>query len=76
MKYSLNLFRWINYLFNRIYYCRSRWLHYHASVPYTKSYILKKFKEAFRNTTINGMSMSEFYDVHINEETDKTPKIQ
>jgi len=39
MKYSLNPFKWLLYLINRIRYRHSRWLHYYASVPYTKHYI-------------------------------------
>ena len=41
MKYSLNPFRWLSYLVNRWKYRHNRWLHYYASVPYTKSYLKK-----------------------------------
>ena len=41
MKYSLNPFRWLQYLILRRKYRYSRWLHFYASVPYNKRYVKK-----------------------------------
>ena len=66
-KYSFNPFRWIAYLYYRVKYRHSRWLNYYASVPYNKRYVLKKFREAFNNTKFNGVPMSQYYGVRIDE---------
>lgn len=50
MKYSLNPFKWLSYLINRIRYRHSRWLHYYASVPYSKRYIRKQLRELIQDT--------------------------
>ena len=50
MKYSLNPFRWLSYLVNRIRYRNSGWMNYYASVPYSKRYIRKQLRELIRDT--------------------------
>lgn len=38
MKYSLDPFRWLSYIINRICYRNSKWVHFYASVPYNKKW--------------------------------------
>jgi len=76
-----NKILWKDLIWNytiRLWYCwkyrRGKWHNFFITKrPQTtkqKQELLKKFKEAFRNTKIKGVPMSEFYGVHINEKID------
>jgi len=74
----MNKILWKNLIWNyttRLWYCwkyrKSRWCNFFIAkrleTAKQEQEFLEKFKEAFKNTKIKGMSMGEYYGVSINE---------